>query len=1801
MSTPNCTDGLTPVSKVTIPYKMQNQLDSDPYMTGQGDFLAPFTSVMTQDFLVSGKFINTGYNKKINEEFQPGFGIENLHIDSYIDSNVPAQGPFTEKYVGGNQHRHIKLNDGTDNQNTRPEAWSMEFQGLFLDMKIVHQPVNRPRAMLFRGLTAKSPLNIENIKTNTDTHGIGNYRDEYEIVQTTGRTTNNSAFVKAGGFAPESVPSPYVAGMDDYAKPQRGRSSHVFVNRFSSPGDPNTMGDSNGGPGLDVEAAEYSSYNDLNYRNFAVREPLTWLYASHVNQFGFYSDTFGKGSGPSEVNSLNYNGTGSVYQVNRNTIRQMKDSGSTTVTASVYDNFFVQHPIPRTDRQYAWITSSAVSYDAFGYLPYDGEGDLVTFSTASDFVSYVRTIPSLLEAKFGKDSKQLSSTMLLTEIPIYTAYNWMNINTNSPIEYENAFIGYSPSSVDISSSLNGAYIKGGLQGAGKASLLNAILLKRNGPYQHPSWKQTRGNQNPLVRKWNSSNLTAYNLNNGSFKLKDDSPVISRYKPLQTNLTFAIEGSKEKNLRFTTTYGNDITLFSNEEINNDLNIDDQNNNYRDNSSPYAKVRELYVAGSLQDENNLVQGIKYFSYGEQIYPAAINMYSRRNRERIGYKNTFWRDSRTARSELGLEKFGGTNSQGFAISQSAWAIDTSEQFGTSVSTFVAHNAASGAAGELQNDYTFAWSFVGQSTGDVNDLEPSPIYSRKHMMGACLSAVDPFATFPWYGNGRFDISPPTAYGYLISTRLATSNTYLENEELPATTSWPGGLYNGLGHVSIFGGNAEFQAHEQAGYVDEGGNFISSPSKPFYDKYDLYNQIMRVKNKDMSIIPEFRISDNIEKYLNGSDGFLTRNTASYSIFGVNENNTEVVSYTDDDGATETYSVQTSKDTPQNSGEGDFYKIYSNSDFMKYFEIISDDHDDFEDFPKTLTLKCSALKKFIAYDGFYPAERTLEIAKNFSDVYKTEIQGVASATSSAPDNLKMRPILAPLFSPGILYNTIKSGIAVDYPIYTSSYEVVRYEDNASGSTDYYAIGAANNDLGRWHHRVQFEDILNPSRLTDVTFVDMEPHPSASLSSTFNASRISEGVDPSNNYTFSIDNFLASTVDFFLEDSELTSLASLQQSKFKSVTSGSSYAMRIKMRRSARGQKREDSIWATPQEYFSSASANSWKIKDPGGANISVTFTEQDYRMFTLNMYTRPTAFGPPMAGSGSYEIADNGQNFGYTALWLSSAGGLTSPLIKPRHWIYDGLYGFNVSHTPPYYNGEAWVDIIYNPSVSGQPTIDDIEANSEIVCWRIDGRDPDTWPSGDTDTYPMHRDNVNNYAMQLTSSINIFNKLFVKSAEKPDENNPSWAIQTKFETPVLNFGSFGKANYSNPGAGGEEIDFQSTKIFENVTTPFQDSEPWSGSCGTTTTPMGMWHQFGTIPDEEENQGIFLEVTDIPSEWLNTRAAEGDISERYNSGALFPLANIVGFNKVTNSKKIGRLATSKRVFEAVVAIPFYFESDDSIISKKDKINPDRNYFKLSSTKGDIENELEEMRAFAKNIEDMDPKSIFGEDQASLISTSFKIRDKYVFPPDFDYFRNQASAPVAMYIFEFDHIFDKDDLSYIWQNIAPKFGTNKETPEYFEDIEDDAKMVASTVSHPLFTEGKEQLDDLQGPNGEPVQWIVFKVKQRAKTSYNKLLIPNKDEKTPVSENQFSYNWPYDYFSMIEFAKIDSKISYGLTEVETGIAAKRGNYATGSITGLPPVLNSDLEQTNSTSTSELKTKAQLINVEVSAQKQKNSKKIK
>ena len=65
---------------------------------------------------------------------------------------------------------------------------------------------------------------------------------------------------------------------------------------------------------------------------------------------------------------------------------------------------------------------------------------------------------------------------------------------------------------------------------------------------------------------------------------------------------------------------------------------------------------------------------------------------------------------------------------------------------------------------------------------------------------------------------------------------------------------------------------------------------------------------------------------------------------------------------------------------------------------------------------------------------------------------------------------------------------------------------------------------------------------------------------------------------------------------------------------------------------------------------------------------------------------------------------------------------------------------------------------------------------------------------------------------------------------------------------------------------------------------------------------------------------------------------------------------------------------------------------------------------------------------------------------------------------------------------------------------------------------------------------------MKWITFKVKRRANIDYYKVTADTTDDKNfsfTTSEGEslkpdYSYNWPYDYFSLVELAKITGGIN-------------------------------------------------------------------
>jgi hypothetical protein len=284
---------------------------------------------LTQTF--DGDFVYPYYGEDYRDA---SLYVAGNHNDSYgDDAEIPVQGPFTETWVGGNQHRHIHFTTQTD----RPE--------LFIDdsgiLKHPHEvDPNNPAARYTRDGLAKRPVNVENIKsTSTAGDPLGNYREDYEIVQTSGRTKNNNWFVDNEGVSLVETSSPFVSGTVEFSLPDRGRTEHVFVERFSA-----------------------SVYNSMNFRNLEERLDYQKRLYTHS---GIY-----QGSQGYEDTTT---GLPSVHKVNRNGLYTLKAVGTSIFPAAEtyecgyrYDNAYVSHQIPRSDLQYSFVTSSI---DSLQYSP----------------------------------------------------------------------------------------------------------------------------------------------------------------------------------------------------------------------------------------------------------------------------------------------------------------------------------------------------------------------------------------------------------------------------------------------------------------------------------------------------------------------------------------------------------------------------------------------------------------------------------------------------------------------------------------------------------------------------------------------------------------------------------------------------------------------------------------------------------------------------------------------------------------------------------------------------------------------------------------------------------------------------------------------------------------------------------------------------------------------------------------------------------------------------------------------------------------------------------------------------------------------------------------------------------------------------------------------------------------------------------------------------------------------------------------------------------------------------------------
>ena len=130
-----------------------------------------------------------------------------------------------------------------------------------------------------------------------------------------------------------------------------------------------------------VPAIRVNSHNNR-------REGLNTLHQRHCGQFGLDS-THGA------ISATDYNAESSFHKIHRNTLT-IPTSGS---TRDIHNNFYIQSPIPASDYNYSWVTSSlgdnysirSGTQKVYGYWPKNGihlvDGvfdSAITFPTASE-------------------------------------------------------------------------------------------------------------------------------------------------------------------------------------------------------------------------------------------------------------------------------------------------------------------------------------------------------------------------------------------------------------------------------------------------------------------------------------------------------------------------------------------------------------------------------------------------------------------------------------------------------------------------------------------------------------------------------------------------------------------------------------------------------------------------------------------------------------------------------------------------------------------------------------------------------------------------------------------------------------------------------------------------------------------------------------------------------------------------------------------------------------------------------------------------------------------------------------------------------------------------------------------------------------------------------------------------------------------------------------------------------------------------------------------------------------------------
>ena len=1419
-----------------------------------------------------------------------------------------------------------------------------------------------------------------------------------------------------------------------------------------------------------------------------------------------------------------------------------------------YDNWFVRHTLPQSALQYAWINKS---YDIKQDQPYGYNGSchdyggLIPFSVPSGTTSMTASAVKILTGTL----RYIGHPDSLLDHPIPVAFN--SLFTIAGRQYSKTHMyGYNNQITASTNTISPGYFL--LRNGGICKDISYYYLNLNGPYGYPSWKQIRVGETPLARYQKRYNilsvmappsiatiagrepesdavqyggwkdgklqtLTWFNTRREGYKNFVEPPVTFKYRPLRS--TLQDWNMPSKHLTLQHSYANNKGLWTQR----GLPLNDPNAksvaeflkvlNYKSDAQIYDKLNESEQYNSQFEK---------LSYSEVIYPREANTGLAKTRGRIKYAETasvinLWRHSPlTATLSLGSNGI----DRGPLYRRTFWAYPDRRN---------RHGAPDAPATVVGSSYPWFTTTISNSCGNQ----------------------DGNARSVWcFGEEPIVFGPPTASDpttFGKSAFLSASSGYAKNDgqdtgELNSINIMKiGGLMGGVsgsGLVNSFAHRFYTRPSASAYYYwlpyygieavsdaapaycgSKGCNAIAlgtrangrytydfckgmkwtaakdSGKAPWFDSYEEYAEDIRGLSKAWTVLPEFRISDHMSYYIKDKSGdFRSKNDKFLSLNGAN-----VTQSADREDALPSEPLV--RDFDHN-----FFKEYSFSDFQKYFGTFAEnkklDH---------ISLKCNVVKKLLPYKGFYPADRSTQLVSLFSGALGSHLGGgavtgsagvgISARTQSGSQQLALQALLQPWFAPGILYNTIKSGIAVDWPVMTGSMlgvGVGGYAGNRflSGNAntrfpfqslldplDYVPVSESNGS-----HKLLF---LAPSYMNEsehkrepmrIPFAEFAPaHPPGSVMDL---------------YSSAMHNYLAEIPHFFLKNYSLNSIESVPQDQ---VTIGKDdiYVMDVYIEKTNTKPSNE---LIMIQDYY-----NGYVSASFGDANSKVamygTTWGGDGGTGNPALYVDVTA---------SY----NGRYFG--PKWTCNMLSLPTPSNAGWYAGWGPLRDADpcyAPHTPPYFYGKARARLVYTGSADdaarvGAGTGPNFRTIfNDMVIGMKGATDPRNvawtkykqsaagtlWDKGGYRFSSAYQN-----MMDITASLDL---LGIRIVDSSNDGLNRWVIAPYMETPVLDFSQSLKPGHPSYLKG-------------------QTPEPGYG--------RGMWSGYGEVP--QSHKGIFFGLQNATTEESLYQTSIGqnpakikDMTEWFRSE---------GFE--TPRRQIGRMAPRKTISEAIVAIPFYVGAPYGSPDTRAKLTVPsimgKRFFSLGSTKTQSRNLYNTLKNNAINGGwaipfPSDLATQLGKTEAvsyTSISQMGLAMDRYIFPPELDFNKYSDIEPFAMYIMEFHHTLQQQDLVDIWQGLMPKISIRAEL--------DEAAQSWPNAKGEFF--GGKRL-----PRSENIRWMVFKVKRKAHVNY--WAITPTTEKGPTLRRaaatvnplgfDYSYNWPYDHFSLVELAEIKTEANF------------------------------------------------------------------